>query len=138
MQAAYETLKILELLGESEFPSAYRLDRSSYRLDLRIESDRFLPHVWIESSTPSGESLLVKPRSDRLARAGRPRPCGTYSGSEPTEKLRFDWVICGPDAGAAEMTIAFDIVDGNNTTLGNEDLPFEFVTNGLYLPPDSL
>jgi len=123
-------------LMEATFPTSYELTRPAYQLNFRIATEVFAPHIWIEATTPAGDPLLLKPRFDRLPKGEHPRPCGTYSTSKPTAELRFDWVICGTDAVAGEMVVAFDVVDANGTTVGEEDLPFKLVNNGFYFPPD--
>lgn len=123
-------------LMEATFPTGYELGRSAYQLRFRVATDVFAPHIWIEATDPSGAPLLLKPRSDRLPKGQRSRPCGTYSTAKPSPELRFDWVICGTDATAEEMVIAFDVLDADGATVGEEDLRFALVDNGFYFPPD--
>ena len=34
------------------------------------------------------------------------------------------------------MVVAFDVVESDGTVVGKEDLPFHFVDNEFYFPPD--
>ena len=128
-------LKHFHLL-ERAFPTGYTLKQPAYQLAFRVDTDRFAPHIWIKATTGAGATLSLKSRSDRLPKSGRARPCGTYSTSQPTDELRFDWVICGTDAAPEEMVIAFDVVDADGSVLGEETLPFNLENNGFYFPPD--
>ena len=128
-------LKHFHLL-EGPFPTGYTLKRPAYQLVFRVDTGRFAPHIWIAATAGAGAPLSLKPRSDSLPISGRSRPCGTYSTSQPTDELRFDWVICGTDATPDEMTIAFDVIDANGSVLGEEALPFKLEANGFYFPPD--
>jgi hypothetical protein len=128
-------LKHFHLL-EGAFPTGYTLKQPAYQLAFRVDTERFAPHIWIKATTGAGAPLSLKPRSDRLPKSERARPCGTYSTSQPTDELRFDWVICGTDAAPEEMMIAFDVVDADGSVLGEEALPFKLEANGFYFPPD--
>lgn len=123
-------------LMESTFPIDYELSRSAYQLRFRVATDDFAPHIWIEATDPSGARLLVKPRSDRLPTGQRSHPCGAYSTTKPSLELRFAWLRCGTDAAPEERVIAFDVVDASGATLGEEDLRFALVENGLHFAPD--
>jgi len=96
----------------------------------------FAPHIWISSSDDRGSALSLKSRSDRQARFGRAKPCGTFSTSQATSELRFDWVICGADAEPEEMMIGFDVLDAEGQVIGEENIAFQLVDNGFYFPPD--
>jgi len=128
-------LKHFHLL-EGAFPTGYTLKQPAYQLAFRVDTERFAPHIWIKATTGAGAPLFLKPRSDRLPKSERARPCGTYSTSQPTDERRFDWVICGTDAAPEEMKIAFDVVDADGSVLGEEALPFKLEANGFYFPPD--
>ena len=71
-----------------------------------------------------------------MPKGGRAHQWGTYSGTAPTEKLRFDWTLCETNVDPEEMVVAFDVVESDGTVVGKEDPPFHFVDNGFYFPPD--
>jgi hypothetical protein len=120
----------------SEFPIDYRLERSTYVVRFRIDTDEYLPHVSFEASTKSREPLRIRPRPDRVPYTGRVRRCGTFSDAEVKGRVRFDWVICGANATRDEMVISFDVVSQSDQVVGSEEIPFRLVENGFYLPPD--
>ena len=124
------------LLMGSKFPTHYRLNRPEYVLDFTIATDKFSPHVWVQAIKAMGGPLRIQSRADRLPKAGRVYQCGTYSDTNPTEKLRFDWTICSSDAEPEEMVFAFDVIEADGTVVGIEDVPFHFVNNGFYFSPD--
>ena len=126
--------EIKYLIGEEEIPVEYSLRRDEYTIRLNVDHRKFAPNVTIHLLGPTGAQLIPQP--SRGARAGRPRPCGSYEELPISETaLRFTWVICGRRADLEEFVVAFDVV-GIDDAARSEILPFALKTTGMYVAPD--
>ena len=126
-----------DLMLASEIPVGYSLQRPGYSLILEIERNSFRPRARIGLRGGSGLRLVARPRF--AMRPGRAAPCGGYDQvSNAGQELLFSWSRCGDDAAASEFVVAFDVLDGTGTVVGEERLPFELKRDGIYWANDSL
>ena len=124
--------------GASPMPTAYRLERDRYRLDLRVNLETYAPALRIraEAKTDADGTLELAPKRWRRTSSTRAAPCGSfYDVAGSSDQLSFGW---GCKEGENDHFISFDVMTVDGEVLGREDIPFTLEANGSYTLSDML
>ena len=123
-------------LFHKPMPLRYQLERNAYVVEFELTpSEEGFPHVWIRATMPSGEGVALEPtRDDR---------CDYWRYSSTFGKYSFKWssldhcLLEGGEA-AVRQVIGLVVHDSTGNVMGEEDLPFEIVRNGIVIGIDAI
>lgn len=124
--------------GASSMPTAYRLQRSQYEIEFRVNLDTYnaAVYIYVEPKIKDLGTLRMTDQKWRKIPAVSETTCHNYYYStEHQNRLGFAW---GCSAEGAGRIISFDVVTIDGIVLGQEDVPFQLKSNGISTLTDSL
>ena len=131
-------VQLKNLTGNSEIPTGYTLNRSSYILNLSIGDISPNPHLNVSIESKNGETLSFNPKIDYSLASRTGMLCTSYSRDEDFEsRFIFAWAP-GCVSDDYDKVITFDVIDSEGKIIYQENIPFKLIKDGKYFLWDTL